>query len=200
MEERGMKFLVRDESTVAQWHCHDGNFKPFSLSLLVSYPVLSIVYFIMEKSQKYRCHCSFEKTQNFQKFKNLIFERFGEIGCFIFFKVFFNEFLKRKFWDFKWTETFKNEVLGPPQAEIFDFFEGVLSEKTHVPECNPTAAEWSFGPTCAPLTLSRLRRHVCAPLAAFGGVAPNAPLGRRLRRRFAPMLHWFFFSRLRRPF
>ena len=49
-------------------------------------------------------------------------------------------------------------------------------QKKHVPECNPTAAECSFGPTCAPLTLSRLRRHVCAPLAAFGGVAPNAPL------------------------
>ena len=39
------------------------------------------------------------------------------------------------------------------------------------------SAIWcSFDPTCAPLTLSRLRRHVCAPLADFGGVAPNAPL------------------------
>ena len=43
-----------------------------------------IVYFIMEKFQKYIYHCSFEKTQNFQKFKNLIFERFGEIEFFFY--------------------------------------------------------------------------------------------------------------------
>ena len=129
----------------------------------------------MEKFQKYRFHCSFEKTQNFQKFKNLIFERFGEIEFFsflFFFKDSFNEFLKRKFWDFKWTETFKNEVLGPPQAEFFLLFWGSSFTKNTF-----LSAIWcSFDPTCAPLTLSRLRRHVCAPLAAFGGVAPNAPL------------------------
>ena len=62
------------------------------------------------------------KNSNLKSFKNLIFERFGKIENVLFFKDFFNEFLKRKIWDFKWTETFKNEVLGPPQAEIFWLF------------------------------------------------------------------------------
>ena len=54
----------------------------FELSRMGLLGGLSIVYFIMEKFQKYICHCSFEKTQNFQKFKNLIFERSGEIDFF----------------------------------------------------------------------------------------------------------------------